>query len=133
MSKTVGMGTIDFGSNVLVFLASDGITDTGPTVPSVPCTGAGETTASKETGDVVDWGGFSATIIADDTVDIKSLVGTTEAVTVITHPQGSHAAPMTETGPAHMLEAPRSGAENGINTYAAVFEWKIKPTIVVAT
>lgn len=133
MSKTVGMGTIAFGSNVLVFLASDGITDTGPTVPSVPCTGSGETTASKATGDVVDWGGFSATIIADDTVDIKALVGTTEASTVITHPQGSNATSMTETGAAHMLECPRSGAENGLNTYAAVFEWKAKPVIVVAT
>lgn len=133
MSKTVGMGTIAFGSNVLVFLASDGITDTGPTVPSVPCTGDGETTASKETGDVVDWGGFSATIISDDTVNVKALVGTTEAVTVITYPLGSHTTAMTETGPAHMLEAPRSGAENGLNTYAAAFEWKTAPVVVEAT
>lgn len=132
MAKTIGMGDVAFGSNVLAFFADDGLTETGPVVPDVPCTAAGETEDSFEVGDVRDWGTFSGTVIANDTVDIESLVRTTES-TVITYPLGGYTTAKTKTGDAHLLSAERTSGKNQLNVYAVSFRWKTKPTIVNAT
>ena len=132
MSKTIGMGDISFGANILVFLAADGLSEAGPTTVEVECTGAGEVEDSYEVGDVRNWADFTGTIIADDTVNVEELCGTTES-TVITYPKGTNTTAKTKTGDAFLKAAPRTGAKNGLNTYAAVFQWKTKPTIVDAT
>tara|TARA_R110001599_G_scaffold198180_1_gene394885 strand:+ start:516 stop:914 length:399 start_codon:yes stop_codon:yes gene_type:complete len=132
MAGTIGCPSIAFGSNVLAFLASDGITETGPTTEDVECTPDGVTDDTWESGDVINWGEFSGTVIADDTVSVTALVGTTES-TVITYPLGTHSTARTMTGPAYMKAAPRNGTKNGKNTYAVAFRWKGKPTEVLAT
>ena len=133
MAGTIGCPSIAFGSNVLAFLASDGITETGPTTEDVECTPDGAVDDSFESGDVINWGGFGGNVIADDTVSVTELVGTTEAITVITYPQGTHTTPRTNTGAAYMKSAARSGTKNGKNLYAVEFTWKTKPTEALAT
>jgi hypothetical protein len=132
MAKTIGMGDVAFGSNVMAFFADDGLNETGPIVPEVPCTAAGDTEDSFEVGDVRNWGEFSGTVIADDTVDTEELVRSTET-TVITYPLGSNTTAKTKTGSAFLKSAARTGVKNGLNTYAVVFQWKTKPTTVDAT
>ena len=132
MAGTIGCPSIAFGPNVLAFLASDGITETGPTTEDVECTPDGAVDDSFESGDVINWGEFSGNVIADDTVSVTALVGTTEAITAITYPLGSHTTPRTMTGAAYMKSAARTGTKNGKNVYAVAFRWKTKPVEVLA-
>ena len=133
MAGTIGCPSIAFGSNVLAFLASDGITETGPTTEDVEDTPDGVQDDTFCPGDVINWGEFSGSVIADDTVSVTELVGTIEAVTVITYPQGTHTTPRTNTGPAYMKSAARTGTKNGKNVYAVAFRWQSKPTEALAT
>lgn len=128
----VGCPSIAFGTNVLAYLASDGVTETGPATEDVELTENGAVDDSFCSGDVLNHGEFSATVIADDTVSVGSLVGTTES-TVITYPLGSNTTAMTKTGSAYMKSAARTGSKNSPNTYAVVFRWETKPTEAVAT
>lgn len=128
----VGCPSIAFGSNVLAYLASDGVSETGPTIEDVETTpdGSGDDTFCPS--DVTNHGEFSATVIADDTVSVVDLVKTTES-TVITYPLGGNTTARTMTANAYMKSAVRAGTKNGLNTYAVAFRWEEKPTEVLAT
>ena len=132
MSKTIGMGDVEFGAIVFGFLADDGLSEDGPTTEAVPCTAAGETEDSYEVGDVRNWGTFSGTIMANDLVDEEILVGTTETTT-ITYTLSGNATAKTKIGSAFLVSLARTGIKNGLNTYASVFQWKTKPAITPAT
>lgn len=132
MSGLQGSGDIEFGSNVLVFRAEDGITESGVVVPVVVTTPTGSATETKDTGDCVDWGTFGGVVIADDTVDVEALVNTSESTT-ITYPLGGNSTAKTKAGTAKMTQAIRSGAKNVTNLYNVEFVWTAKPTITDAT
>lgn len=132
MAKKTGMGTLIFGSAGLTYKAEDGISEDGPTAVAAECTGDGDTSDQFIAGDVVNHGGLSVVVIADDTINVEDLVGTTDSL-AITYALGTDSTAKTKTGTAICTAAARSSIKNVANTYAVSFVWSDKPVVVDAT
>ena len=132
MAGLTGMGTMDFGGAGLIYKAEDGITEDGPIAVAADCTPDGATAMQTIAGDVVNHGTVGATVIADDTVNVEDLSGTT-AVLTITYPLGANSTAKTKTGSAICTLAARTSVMNVTNTYAVSFTWADKPVVVDAT
>lgn len=132
MAGKTGMGTLVFGSAGLTYKAEDGISEDGPTAVAAECTGDGDVSEQMVAGDVVNHGGLSVVVIADDTINVEDLVGTTDSL-AITYALGTDATAKTKTAQAICTSAARTSAKNTVNTYAMSFVWAAKPTVVDAT
>ena len=132
MSGPVGMGTVSFGSNVWVFRAEDGITESGPEVPVINCTPDNSSSEEYTEGDVVDHGTVSAVIIDNPQASVRDLVGTSDTLT-ITYKKSNSASTTAPSlsGPAILVSAPKTTGKNTLNTRAVTFQWKSKPTEVL--
>jgi len=129
MAGGVGIGNLTFGSTGLTYRSEDGLSEDGPTVPEVNCTAFGETDEKYASGDVVDFGTVSATVICDHTIDVDALVSTTETLTVtypITVTGNTSAA--TKSGEAFLVSAPVESNKNDLNVRTVTFRWTAKPT-----
>lgn len=132
MSGPVGMGTATFGSNVWVWRAEDGITESGPEVPEVNCTPDGSASEEYVSGDVVDHGTVAFVMIDNPQASVRDLVSVTDTLTITYQKKDSSSTTAPSlSGEAILLSAPKTTGKNTLNTRAVTFRWKTKPTEVL--
>ncbi len=118
----VGLGTITFGIIFVgVFDAETGFTVANATVPAVNVQSDTDTNIVYCAGTSKDFGSVTASVQVADNVNVNSLVGTEEVLTV-TYPSGD-----TETANAALLSAPRTTGVNAKNLIACTFQWTADP------
>jgi len=130
MANECGVGSADltFATMAVNFLASDGVQESGALGGAVEDTATGSATATYCPFDVTDAGEVTGTGIADNTVDVASLVNT-EATLTITYPitNTGNTTAATRIGTAILMSAPTSSAQNVKNVYNFTWKWSAKP------
>jgi len=131
MSCPVGATDVTFGSIALNYFAEAGV-NAGASVPKVNTTPTGVTAETWCPGDVKEFTDPTATAIADRTVDVLGLVGTTETLTftyVISNAGNSSNA--TLIGQAFLQSAGETTGKNALNVHDFVWTWEDEPVYTV--
>lgn len=133
MGCPVGATDVTFGSIALNYLAEAGV-NTGASVAKVNATPTGATAKVWCAGDVKEYTDPTATAIADRTVDVLGLVGTTETLTftyVISEDGNSTNA--TLIGQAFLQSAGDASGEGTLNIHDFVWTWEDEPVYTAET
>ena len=128
MSLGVGAVDVTFVGLAGSYLAEPGTTD-GATVAKVNVTPAGVTDAEYCAGDVKEQTDPTATLLADFTVDVNGLVGTSGLLT-FTYPISNtgNTTNGTLSGTAFLQSASETSGQNARNVYDLVWVWEGVPT-----
>lgn len=133
MGCPVGATDVTFGSIALNYFAEAGV-NAGASVAKVNATATGDVAEAWCPGDVKEYTDPTATAIADRTVDVFALVGTTETLTftyVISEDGNSTNA--TLVGQAFLQSAGDTSGKNTLNVHDFVWTWEGAPVYTAET
>ena len=125
MACQIGLATLTYGTTFLgVADAEAGISVGNAVAVEIPSSTDGDdpTVIVYTAGKAKDYGQVTCSIQMAKGIDINSLVGTTDTLTI------TYKSTDTETGSAFLVSASIDTARNEKNLYSCVFRWSTKPT-----